>query len=125
MCLRKRSIPTTSADDPSSLGNLVLQDGLCSPEQLKQALQEVQDAHDTRLGEVLVRHGIVSPFVLAKLLERQRAHRAPSRERTRRVVQLVVEHTQALSASLRDVHDLTYQARAASVLPCPCRVVVG
>jgi len=52
------------------VGDLLLQKGLITKEQLEQALEEQKKTHE-KLGQILIQHGIISPSTLSEILSSQ------------------------------------------------------
>jgi len=101
------------AEDPTSLGNLVVKAGVCTTAQLQKALEEKADAEDRLLGQILVRMGVLTEPLLQRFLEQQQFMRTSNGNGTRHARQfasLAANATQALSGSLNDLNDLARQA---------------
>ncbi len=62
--------PTDAAQHAARLGELLLAEGLVTPEQLARALDERLTTHQ-RLGLILVRQGVIDELELTKMLARQ------------------------------------------------------
>lgn len=52
------------------VGDLLLQKGLITKEQLEQALEEQKKTHE-KIGQILIQHGIISPATLSEILSSQ------------------------------------------------------
>ncbi|HEX3158403.1 MAG TPA: ATPase, T2SS/T4P/T4SS family [Gemmatimonadaceae bacterium] len=65
------AVPAANSIDPSKvrLGDLLLQEGFCTPEQMQRALQE-QRTTGLRIGSVLVKLGYVNELDLTRMLAR-------------------------------------------------------
>ena len=52
------------------VGDLLLQKGIITKEQLEQALEEQKKTHE-KLGQILIQHGVISPATLSEILSSQ------------------------------------------------------
>ena len=52
------------------VGDLLLQKGIITKEQLEQALEEQKKTHE-KLGQILIQHGVISPATLSQILSSQ------------------------------------------------------
>jgi hypothetical protein len=103
---------TDPAADPTSLGNLVMQAGVCTPMQLRAALAEKADEEDQLLGEILVRMGILTEKLLHRFLDQQQVLRSSNGNvrHALRSVSVAASATLALSGSLNELNDLALLA---------------
>jgi len=82
--------------DFSSLGNLLLEEGMVTEEQLMTALQ-TQGDQDMLLGEALVHMGVISYTQLDAMLARQKMHR-DGRDGIRGFAQTATDQISTVSA---------------------------
>lgn len=96
--------------DPTSLGNLLVQAGLCSEAQLREAVLVKRGKEDQLLGETMVSMGVLSPLLLQAILEQQSALRARGASRAKKYAHTAARTTLALSGSLEALNSVALEA---------------
>jgi hypothetical protein len=84
---RKRSVSLDPSVDPTSIGNLIVKEGLLTKVQLEEMVKEFKQLAGVMLGQFLVEHGILTVERLQIVLLKQQAARNGG-----------VEHTQVMEA---------------------------
>jgi hypothetical protein len=94
---RKRN-RVRAQSDQTSLGNLLLEVGQITPEQLVDALRFQDENPDVMLGDALVRLDVVERGVVEQLLIMQRAKRSGRRQMAE-VIELATATTRKLASA--------------------------
>lgn len=97
------------AQDPTSLGNLLLKAGLCTLSQLRAALAQKAQKDDQLLGQLLVQMGVVRPEAISRLLEHQAALRGSSSRQAVRCASIAVASTMQLTGNLDSLNNLALE----------------
>ncbi len=95
---RKKQHPSK---DPTAIGNLLVETGFCTREDLDRVLRIQEEHPDQLLGEYLVSHGVIDEHTLHIAILKQRALRGTSRGRdVRAFAQAATAKTLAVSGSV-------------------------
>lgn len=101
---------TNPADDPTSLGRLLLSQGLVTEKQLAEAVRQKGNGHaHMPIGEILVEMGVISHAQLELALVEQRQRRGQKVDFTKstmKVLDLLTEQTKRLTRPMDEVSAL-------------------
>ena len=99
-------------EDPTSIGNLLLNSKLCTEMQLREAIAIQRSQEDHRLGSTLVKLGYITQEALDFALQRQEMMRTTGSKGVQRYVNTATRITLELSGNIDSVTQLAKQALA-------------
>lgn len=112
-----------AAEDPTSLGNVVIKLGWCTKDQVAKVVQKIEEAYDSRIGKFLLDEGLINEEQLQEALYHQRAMRGQvsrveemrfHREKQRKGLRTVCKGLSEISELSHDIQTLARQAKAAN-----------